>query len=102
MQHVIAASPPLGFNRGRPVAACLAYKAIVHWSMIEVGRGNAQERVMEHVMEVAKGGDINTRCYWISNAMHLHFLVRESREACMMIIGQILGQEKFPKSVCFE
>jgi len=30
----------LGFSKGRPVMACLVYKAMVHWSMIEVERLN--------------------------------------------------------------
>lgn len=76
MEHVVTARPPVGFNRGRPVLACLAYKAIVHWGMIEVERANVQERIMEHMLEAAKTDDVGMRCYWLSNAAHIHFLVR--------------------------
>ncbi|CAI5487679.1 unnamed protein product [Closterium sp. Naga37s-1] len=64
----------LGFSRGRPVMACIVYKAMVHWSMIEVERMNTFDKLMEHMQAVCKADNNDLRCYWLSNTVHLHFL----------------------------
>lgn len=65
----------LGFSKGRPVMACLVYKAMVHWSMIEVERLNTFDAVMMIQDEACKQANPDIHCYWLSNTVHMLFLV---------------------------
>lgn len=42
-------SQDLGFSGGRPVAACLIYKCLLHWSSFEVERTSIFDRVIQTI-----------------------------------------------------
>ena len=46
---------PLGFSKGRPVAACIIYKCLRHWRSFEVERASIFDRIIQtigHAIEV--------------------------------------------------
>lgn len=42
-------SEDIGFSEGKPVAACLIYKCLIHWRSFEVERTNIFNRIIETI-----------------------------------------------------
>ncbi|KAK9273704.1 hypothetical protein L1049_018514 [Liquidambar formosana] len=62
----------LGFKDGKPVAACIIYKCLLHWHAFESERTAIFDYIIEGINDVLKVGDENiTLPYWLSNASAL-------------------------------
>ncbi|KAH9805039.1 Myosin-15 [Citrus sinensis] len=85
----------LGFNNGKPVAACIIYKSLVHWQAFESERTAIFDYIIEGINDVLKTlqmifnkfllsqlsqvGDENSILpYWLSNASALLCLLQRS------------------------
>ncbi|KAH9653094.1 Myosin-15 [Citrus sinensis] len=69
----------LGFNNGKPVAACIIYKSLVHWQAFESERTAIFDYIIEGINDVLKVGDENSILpYWLSNASALLCLLQRS------------------------
>ncbi|GLT85614.1 hypothetical protein SLE2022_038000 [Rubroshorea leprosula] len=65
-----------GFNNGKPLAACIIYKCLLHWHAFESERTAIFDYVIEHINDVLKDGDEDiTLPYWLSNASALLWLL---------------------------
>lgn len=42
-------SEDIGFSEGKPVAACLIYKCLIHWGSFEVERTTVFNRIIETI-----------------------------------------------------
>lgn len=82
----------LGFDDNRPMAACLLYKALLHWRSFEAERTSVFDRVIQTIGgaiegtdEAASGSSNNDRlAYWLTNAACLlHLLQRSLRPGGM-------------------
>ncbi|KAL6224224.1 hypothetical protein ACLB2K_003079 [Fragaria x ananassa] len=72
----------LGFFGGRPIAACVIYKCLLHWRSFEVERTGIFDRVIQTVasaIEVQDNNDI--LAYWLSNTSTLLFLLQHTLKA---------------------
>ncbi|XP_015902864.2 myosin-17 [Ziziphus jujuba] len=75
-------SQDLGFSGGRPVAACLIYKCLLHWSSFEAERTSIFDRVIQTIgaaLEVQDNGDVLS--YWLSNSSTLLLLLQRTLKA---------------------
>ncbi|KAL6965708.1 hypothetical protein U1Q18_036763, partial [Sarracenia purpurea var. burkii] len=69
----------LGFKNGKPVAACVIYKCLVHWHAFESERTAIFDYIIDSVNDVLKVGDENvTLPYWLSNASALLCLLQRN------------------------
>lgn len=69
----------LGFNSGKPVAACIIYKSLVHWQAFESERTAIFDYIIEGINDVLKVGDENSILpYWLSNASALLCLLQRN------------------------
>ncbi|KAA8546249.1 hypothetical protein F0562_003012 [Nyssa sinensis] len=69
----------LGFKDGKPVAACVMYKCLVHWHAFESERTAIFDYIIEGINDVLKVGDENvTLPYWLSNASALLCLLQRN------------------------
>ncbi|KAJ4708904.1 putative myosin [Melia azedarach] len=67
----------LGFNNGKPLAACIIYKSLVHWQAFESERTAIFDYVIERINDVLKAGDENAILpYWLSNGSALLCLLQ--------------------------
>ncbi|KAJ7955936.1 Myosin [Quillaja saponaria] len=72
----------LGFSGGKPVAACLVYKCLLHWRSFEVERTSVFDRIIQTVasaVEVQENNDVLT--YWLSNTSTLLLLLQHTLKA---------------------
>lgn len=101
-------SEDIGFSEGKPVAACLIYKCLIHWRSFEVERTNIFNRIIETIasaIEVVSmffctnanvmGGhglmlcftflqmqeNDDVLCYWLSNSATLLMLLERTLKA---------------------
>ncbi|KAK3220431.1 hypothetical protein Dsin_014401 [Dipteronia sinensis] len=75
-------SQDLGFSAGKPVAACLIYKCLLHWRSFEVERTSIFDRIIQTIgasIEVHDNND--TLSYWLSNASTLLLLLQRTLKA---------------------
>nr|XP_017245628.1 PREDICTED: myosin-9-like [Daucus carota subsp. sativus] len=73
---------PLGFSKGRPVAACIIYKCLRHWRSFEVERASIFDRIIQTIGQAIETQDDNkTLAYWLSNASTLLFLLQRTLKA---------------------
>ncbi|GLU14293.1 hypothetical protein SLE2022_308710 [Rubroshorea leprosula] len=75
-------SQDLGFSGGKPVAACLIYKCLLHWRSFEVERTGIFDRVIQTIttaIEVQDNNDILS--YWLSNSSTLLLLLQRTLKA---------------------
>lgn len=42
-------SKDLGFSQGRPIAACLIYRCLLHWRSFEVERSSIFDRIIQAI-----------------------------------------------------
>ncbi|PON73111.1 Myosin head motor domain containing protein [Parasponia andersonii] len=69
----------LGFIDGKPLAACIIYKCLLHWHAFESERTAIFDYIIEGINEVLKVGDeIITLPYWLSNASALLCLLQRN------------------------
>ncbi|KAK4397650.1 Myosin-15 [Sesamum angolense] len=69
----------LGFKDGKPVAACVIYKCLLHWHAFESERTAIFDFIIESINNVLKEGDEDaTLPYWLSNASALLCLLQRN------------------------
>ncbi|XP_010261885.1 PREDICTED: myosin-15 isoform X3 [Nelumbo nucifera] len=69
----------LGFKDGKPVAACIIYKCLLHWRAFESERTSIFDHVIEGINEVIKVGEEKKLLpYWLSNASALLCLLQKN------------------------
>ncbi|KAF9680941.1 hypothetical protein SADUNF_Sadunf06G0173900 [Salix dunnii] len=69
----------LGFIDGKPLAACIIYRCLLHWHAFESERTAIFDYIIEGINEVLKLGDENiTLPYWLSNASALLCLLQRN------------------------
>nr|TKR99635.1 hypothetical protein D5086_0000190650 [Populus alba] len=69
----------LGFIDGKPLAACIIYRCLLHWHAFESERTAIFDYIIEGINEVLKVGDENiTLPYWLSNASALLCLLQRN------------------------
>lgn len=103
-------SEDIGFSEGKPVAACLIYKCLIHWRSFEVERTSIFNRIIEtiasaievvlmffhtnaNVLSYFMGGlmlnftslqmqeNNDVLCYWLSNSATLLMLLQRTLKA---------------------
>ncbi|XP_041004659.1 myosin-17-like isoform X3 [Juglans microcarpa x Juglans regia] len=75
-------SQDLGFSGGKPVAACVIYKCLLHWRSFEVDRTSVFDRIIQTIasaLEVPDNNDV--LAYWLSNTSTLLFLLQHTLKA---------------------
>ncbi|KAK6119663.1 hypothetical protein DH2020_046601 [Rehmannia glutinosa] len=69
----------LGFKNGKPVAACVIYKCLLHWHAFESERTAIFDFIIESINDVLKDGDEDaTLPYWLSNTSALLCLLQRN------------------------
>lgn len=69
----------LGFKDGKPVAAAVIYRCLVHWHSFESERTAIFDFIIEGINDVLKVGDENgTLPYWLSNVSALLCLLQRN------------------------
>ncbi|KAJ4842072.1 hypothetical protein Tsubulata_039966 [Turnera subulata] len=69
----------LGFIDGKPLAACIIYRCLVHWHAFESERTAIFDYIIEGVNEVLKVGEEHSILpYWLSNASALLCLLQRN------------------------
>ncbi|KAJ1281299.1 hypothetical protein BS78_04G295700 [Paspalum vaginatum] len=69
----------LGFKNGKPVAACIIYKCLLHWRAFESDRTAIFDHVIEAINDVLKGDEADGRLpYWLSNTSALLCLLQRN------------------------
>jgi myosin-5 len=69
----------LGFEDGKPVAACVIYKCLIHWHAFESEKTAIFDYIIEGINSVLKVGDEDaTLPYWLSNASALLCLLQRN------------------------
>ncbi|GKV11989.1 hypothetical protein SLEP1_g23195 [Rubroshorea leprosula] len=75
-------SQNLGFSGGKPVAACVVYKCLLHWRSFEVERTSVFDRIIQTIassVEVQDNNDV--LAYWLSNSSTLLLLLQHTLKA---------------------
>ncbi|KAA8534623.1 hypothetical protein F0562_032118 [Nyssa sinensis] len=72
----------LGFTGGRPIAACIIYKCLLHWRSFEVERTSVFDRIIQTIGHAIETQDNNNvLAYWLSNASTLLLLLQRTLKA---------------------
>ncbi|KAM6583545.1 hypothetical protein CsatB_010547 [Cannabis sativa] len=75
-------SQDLGFSGGRPVAACVIYKCLLHWRSFEVERTSIFDRIIQTIASSIEVQDNNDRlAYWLANTSTLLLLLQHTLKA---------------------
>ncbi|XP_073034125.1 LOW QUALITY PROTEIN: myosin-17-like [Primulina eburnea] len=75
-------SQDLGFSGGKPVAACVIYKCLLHWRSFEVERTTVFDRIIQTVASAIEGTDNNDAlAYWLCNTSTLLMLLQHTLKA---------------------
>ncbi|XP_062148576.1 myosin-17-like isoform X2 [Alnus glutinosa] len=75
-------SQDLGFSGGKPIAACVIYKCLLHWRSFEVERTSVFDRIIQSIasaLEVPDNNDV--LAYWLCNTSTLLFLLQHTLKA---------------------
>ncbi|CAI9100665.1 OLC1v1037811C1 [Oldenlandia corymbosa var. corymbosa] len=75
-------SQDLGFSGGKPIAACVIYKCLLHWRSFEVERTTVFDRIIQTIasaIEVPDNNDVLT--YWLCNTSTLLMLLQHTLKA---------------------
>ncbi|KAJ6843986.1 myosin-17-like [Iris pallida] len=75
-------SQDLGFSNGRPIAACVIYKCLLHWRSFEVERTSVFDRIIQAIgssLETQDNNDVLS--YWLSNSSTLLLLLQRTLKA---------------------
>ncbi|XP_075500978.1 myosin-12 [Primulina tabacum] len=67
------------FDNGRPVAACIVYKALIQWRLFEADKTNIFDRII-HAIQSSIENEDNTKdlAYWLSTTSTLLFLMQRT------------------------
>ncbi|KAF8113427.1 hypothetical protein N665_0050s0077 [Sinapis alba] len=69
----------LGFAGGKPVAACLIYKCLLHWRSFELEETNIFDRIIQTIASAIEVPDNNqVLAYWLSNSAMLLRLLQHT------------------------
>ncbi|TXG61785.1 hypothetical protein EZV62_013148 [Acer yangbiense] len=70
----------LGFNNGKPLAACIVYKCLIHWRAFESERTVIFDYIIAGINDVLKveGELIFLQTYWLSNSSALLCLLQRN------------------------
>ncbi|KAK3164630.1 hypothetical protein QOZ80_1AG0022080 [Eleusine coracana subsp. coracana] len=72
-------SEDLGFSIGRPIAAYLIYRCLIHWKSFEEERTPVFDRIIQKITAALEGRDNNdTLAYWLSNSCTLLVLLQRT------------------------
>ncbi|KAL6984622.1 hypothetical protein U1Q18_017998, partial [Sarracenia purpurea var. burkii] len=72
----------LGFSGGKPVAACVIYKCLLHWRSFEVERTSVFDRIIQTIASAIEVQDNNdVLAYWLSNTSTLLLLLQHTLKA---------------------
>uniref|UniRef100_A0A0A8YD25 Myo1 n=1 Tax=Arundo donax TaxID=35708 RepID=A0A0A8YD25_ARUDO len=72
-------SEDLGFSIGRPIAAYLIYRCLVHWRSFEEERTPVFDRIIQKITAALEVRDNNdTLSYWLSNSCTLLVLLQRT------------------------
>ncbi|XP_044485925.1 myosin-17-like isoform X2 [Mangifera indica] len=75
-------SQDLGFSGGKPVAACLIYKCLLHWRSFEVDRTSVFDRIIQTISAAIDVQNNNDKLsYWLSNSSTLLLLLQHTLKA---------------------
>ncbi|CAA6666193.1 unnamed protein product [Spirodela intermedia] len=75
-------SRDLGFAGGRPIAACVIYKCLLHWRSFEVERTSVFDRIIQSIGSAIETQDNNdSLSYWLSNSTTLLLLLQRTLKA---------------------
>ncbi|KAI3959390.1 hypothetical protein MKW98_018980 [Papaver atlanticum] len=75
-------SQDLGFSGGKPIAACVIYKSLLHWRSFEVERTTVFDRIIQTIGAAIEVQDNNdTLSYWLSNSSTLLLLLQRTLKA---------------------
>ncbi|KAG1367580.1 myosin-17 [Cocos nucifera] len=75
-------SQDLGFSGGRPIAACLIYKCLLHWRSFEVERTSIFDHIIQSIGLAIEAQDNNDILgYWLSNSSTLLLLLQRTLKA---------------------
>ncbi|KAG5403473.1 hypothetical protein IGI04_009592 [Brassica rapa subsp. trilocularis] len=75
-------SQNLGYAGGKPVAACVIYKSLLHWRSFEVERTNVFDRIIQTIASAIEVPDNNeVLAYWLSNSATLLLLLQRTLKA---------------------
>ncbi|XP_072981050.1 myosin-17-like [Typha angustifolia] len=70
-------SKDLGFSGGKPIAACLIYKCLLHWGSFEVERTSVFDSVIQTIgLAIEAQNNASTLAYWLSNSSMLLLLLQ--------------------------
>ncbi|KAL8191953.1 hypothetical protein R6Q57_028684 [Mikania cordata] len=73
---------PLGFSKGRPVAACIIYKCLRQWRSFEAEKTSIFDRIIQIIGQAIETQDNNEiLAYWLSNASTLLLLLQRTLKA---------------------
>jgi len=69
----------LGFKDGKPIAACVIYKLLIHWHSFEAERTSLFDHIIEGINDVIKvSTESDILPYWLSNASALLCLLQKN------------------------
>ncbi|XP_047320010.1 myosin-17-like isoform X2 [Impatiens glandulifera] len=71
----------LGFSDGKPIAACIIYKCLLHWRSFEVERTTIFDRIIHTISSSIEVQDNNVLSYWLSNTSTLLLLLQHTLKA---------------------
>ncbi|KIY93995.1 myosin heavy chain, class XI [Monoraphidium neglectum] len=80
-ERLLAALPaPMGFHKGRPVAALVVFRCCLQWRAFQADRTSVFDRII-HVIgaQIERHQEDNPRlCYWLTNTTTLLFLLQRN------------------------
>ncbi|KAL9226908.1 hypothetical protein vseg_002666 [Gypsophila vaccaria] len=69
----------MGFQDGKPVAACIIYKCLLHWNAFDSERTTIFDQIIDGINVALKTGDENDMLpYWLSNSSALLCILQRS------------------------
>ncbi|XP_068634511.1 myosin-17-like isoform X2 [Aristolochia californica] len=75
-------SQDLGFSGGKPIAASLIYKSLLHWRSFEVERTSVFDRIIQTIGSAVEAQENNNvLSYWLSNSSTLLSLLQRTLKA---------------------
>ncbi|KMZ60261.1 putative Myosin XI [Zostera marina] len=75
-------SGDIGFSGGKPIAACVVYKCLLHWRSFEAERTTIFDRIIQAIgsaIEAQESSDVLS--YWLSNSSTLLLLLQRTLKA---------------------
>ncbi|XP_038720466.1 myosin-12 isoform X1 [Tripterygium wilfordii] len=71
------------FDNNRPVAACIVYKALLHWRSFEAEKTTIFDRIIQTIRSSIENQENNTYnlAYWLSTSSALLFLLQSTLKA---------------------